>query len=160
MGVLGRIFGTGEVVEKGLDLIESWTTNKDDLEEVRTNTKAKTDLLNAYAPFKIAQRVLAFAFCGVFLFSFVVCLGVVLYEFFTSGAAAAVAAATEGGNSANIVTAIKSLMAAFKIEWAVLAIVSFYFGGGALEGYQDKRTKREEAKQRAADNGHRPQTPR
>ena len=54
MGILKTIFGSGDVISKGLELIDDMHTS--DVEMVEARTKAKTDLLAAYAPFKIAQR--------------------------------------------------------------------------------------------------------
>jgi hypothetical protein len=76
MGILSTILGAGDVVKKGLDLIDDMHTSKE--EEIAAKSKAKTDLLNAYAPFKIAQRFLALMFGATFLLSFVLVLGMTL----------------------------------------------------------------------------------
>ena len=60
IGILAKILGSGDVVKQGIDLIDSMHTSTE--EEVAVKSKAKTDLLQAYAPFKIAQRMLAFMF--------------------------------------------------------------------------------------------------
>ena len=67
MGILGKIFGAEEVIKSGLDLIDDMHTS--DEEEIAAKAKAKVDLLNAYAPFKLAQRYLAFMFTFMFLLS-------------------------------------------------------------------------------------------
>jgi hypothetical protein len=38
---------------------------------------------------------------------------------------------------------VQELIAAFKIDWIMLTIVGFYFGGGAFEGVINKRGKKE-----------------
>ena len=47
MGILKTIFGSGDVISKGLELIDDMHTS--DVEMVEARTKAKTDLLAAYA---------------------------------------------------------------------------------------------------------------
>lgn len=135
MGVLANILGTGDVVEKGMDLIDSFHTSK--TEAIEAKTKAKTDLLSAYAPFKIAQRVLAIMFAATFLLCFLIALGATLYALANGG----VVIADDGGVSVPTVLAITALMGAFKLHWIMLTIVGFYFGGGAFEGIQARRNE-------------------
>lgn len=142
MSILANILGSGDVVKKGMDLIDSFHTS--DTEQVEAKTKSKTKLLNAYAPFKIAQRVLAFAFTGVYLACFIL---------------AAIMTFTPWGDQ----DALFALMDAFKIHYIELMIVGFYFGGGAFEGIQERKTERDEIQARSrgqsSDDGdvdHRP----
>ena len=72
LGILAKILGSGDVVKQGIDLIDSMHTSTE--EEVAVKSKAKTDLLQAYAPFKIAQRMLAF----MFGFTYVTCFAIVM----------------------------------------------------------------------------------
>ena len=112
MGILSTILGSGDVIGKGLDLIDSMHTSK--AEEIEAKTKAKTDLLTAYSPFKIAQRYLALIFGFTFVSSYIM----VLALFFLG----------------RDITEVQQIISAFKIDWIMLTIVSFYFGGGAFEG--------------------------
>ena len=131
MGVIGKILGTGNVVEKGLGLIDSFHTSE--TEAIEAKTKAKTDLLSAYAPFKIAQRYLALMFGFTFIGSFLLVLAMTLFNIMGW------ATITQGD-----IEIIKQVMAEFKIGWIMLTIVGFYFGGGAFEGVQEKKAKREQ----------------
>lgn len=109
---LGKIFGTDKVVTKGLELIDDmWTTKE---EEIQAKAKAKIDLLEAYAPFKIAQRYLAIMF--TFMFLFIMANGVVgaLYGWIDMG---------------NVEQA-KKFASDMWLGEIMLAIVGFYFGGG------------------------------
>jgi len=67
MGILSSLFGTGDIIEKGMDLIDKKFPS--DIDKIEAKTKAKTDLLTSYAPFKVAQRLLAggVVACAVFL---------------------------------------------------------------------------------------------
>jgi len=122
MGVLSTILGSGDVVEKGLGLIDSMHTS--DEEQTKAKSKAKTDLLAAYAPFKIAQRYLALMFAATFLLSFLLVLVMTLGEY---------------GNPDNA----RKVIDEFRIGEIVFMIVAFYFGGGAFEGYQSKKAEAE-----------------
>jgi|TARA_B110000908_G_scaffold54392_1_gene66280 hypothetical protein len=117
MGVLSQILGGGDVISKGIDLIDSMHTS--DTEMIEARNKAKTDLLTSYAPFKVAQRYLALIFGFTFVGSYLM----VLALFFLN----------------KDVTEVTALITAFKIDWIMLTIVGFYFGGGAFEGLAAKR---------------------
>ena len=117
MSILAKILGSGDVVSKGLDLIDSMHTSE--TEAIEAKTKAKTDLLTSYAPFKVAQRYLAL----IFGFTFVASYLMVLVLFFLD----------------KDITAIQDLITEFKIDWIMLTIVGFYFGGGAFEGVINKK---------------------
>ena len=73
----------------------------------------------SYAPFKVAQRYLAL----IFGFTFVASYLMVLVLFFLN----------------KDITAIQDLITAFKIDWIMLTIVGFYFGGGAFEGVMNNK---------------------
>ena len=117
MGILSTILGSGDVIGKGLDLIDSMHTSE--TESIEAKTKAKTDLLTSYAPFKVAQRYLAL----MFGFTFVGSYSMVLMLFFMD----------------RDISAVQEIISAFKIDWITLSIVGFYFGGGAFEGVLSKK---------------------
>lgn len=113
MGVLAKIFGAGDIIAQGVKLIDSLHTS--DEERIAAGAKAKTDLLTAYAPFKLAQRVLAFMFAGVFILSFFLVLVMTLMG---------------KGNTEDVM----EVLSMFYIGEIMLSIIIFYFGGGFLEG--------------------------
>jgi hypothetical protein len=116
--VISKMLGSGDVISKGMDLIDSMHTSSE--EEIAAKAKAKTDLLSAYAPFKLAQRYLALMFGLTFLGSYVLVLGMTI----------------SGQGDPDAVTKV---MEQFSINYAMLIILGFYFGGGAVEGFMDKR---------------------
>ena len=120
MGILNTILGSGDVITKGLGLIDSLHTS--DTELIEAKTKAKTDLLTSYAPFKVAQRYLALIFGFTFVLSY---LMVLVLSFMGRD-----------------IAAIQEIISAFKIDWIMLTIVGFYFGGGAFEGLANKKNKK------------------
>lgn len=121
LGVLSKIFGSGDVISKGIDLIDSLVVTSE--EEIAAKTKAKTDLLAAYAPFKIAQRYLAVMFTAVFLFIMVNGIVGALY----------------GWIDLSAVEEAKKFANDMWLGEIMLAIVGFYFSGGMIESI--KRSK-------------------
>ena len=130
MGILSNIFGTGEVIKKGLELIdEAWTSDEEKAENeakiIEAKTNAKATLLNAYAPFKLAQRYLALMFSSVFLF--IMMNGVL--------------GALYGWVDMNAVQEAKRFANEMWLGEIMLAIIGFYFGGGLVESYKNKDKK-------------------
>ena len=122
LGLLDKIFGSEQVISKSIDLIDSFHTSTE--EQIEAATKSKVPLLEAYAPFKLAQRVLAFSFTFVYLSCFALVLGYTLFD--------QVADAEK----------VKQVLEDFQIGYAMLIILAFYFGGGAAEGILQNRQRR------------------
>lgn len=118
--ILGKILGSGDVVEKGMALIDSMHTSTE--EEVAAKSKAKTDLLAAYQPFKLAQRYIALMFTFTFISCFAITLGMTL--------------AGKGD-----IDGVKAILGDFWIGEIMLLIVGFYFGGGLAESLQHRKAK-------------------
>jgi len=118
--VLAKILGSGDVIKQGLDLIDDMHTS--DEEQIAAASKARIDLMSAYAPFKLAQRYIALMFTFTFLLCFAITLGMTL--------------AGKGD-----IEGIKAILGDFWIGEIMLLIVGFYFGGGAVEGLMEKRKK-------------------
>jgi hypothetical protein len=128
MGILSTIFGSGKVIEKGLELIdEAWTSDEEAAENktklIEAKTKAKTDLLTAYAPFKLAQRYIAFTF--TLIFAFIMLNGVL--------------GAMYGWVSLDQVEEAKNFANKMYLGEIMLAIISFYFGGGFIESLKNRK---------------------
>ena len=119
MSIFSNLLGSHKVISDGFKLIDDMHTSK--VEEIGATSKAKTDLLSAYHPFKLAQRILAIIFAVTFVSSYTMVL--VLYF-----------------NDASI-DEVTDIITAFKIDWIMLTIVGFYFGGGAVEGIIAKKSK-------------------
>ena len=119
MGILGKILGSDAIIKGGMDLIDDmWET---DAEKRESKTQAKIDLMNAYKPFKIAQRYLALMFGGMYLLSFLLVLTMTLAGI---------------GETQQVFTVLER----FKISWIMLTIVGFYFGGGLAESVMPKKS--------------------
>ena len=127
MGILNNIFGTGEVIKKGLDLIdEAWTSDEEkadnEVKIIEAKTNAKATLLNAYAPFKLAQRYLAMMFTFVYLFIMINGILGSLYGWV---------------NMENVRESLKFANEMWLGE-IMITIVAFYFGGGLAESFKKK----------------------
>lgn len=127
--MFGKLFGSDKVITKTIGLIDDlWTSDSEKEEDkrlmVEAKTKAKTDMLAAYAPFKIAQRYIAFGFTFIFLFIMVNGILGSLYGWVP------IEAVTEAKNFANDMW----------LGEIMIAIVSFYFGGGLAESIKNRRT--------------------
>lgn len=107
MGLLATIFGSGEVIEKGMDLADSAFYTDQEKADWRLR------LLKAYEPFKLGQRLLAAIISIPYMLFFVV---TACASFFID-----VAVQIE-------------LLTDSRAAWAFVLVNSFYFGGGAIEG--------------------------
>jgi len=119
MSIFQKLLGSDDIVSKGIDLIDSFHTSE--TESIEAKTKAKTDLLESYAPFKVAQRYLALIFGFTFIGSYIL----VLVLFFLG----------------KDIAEVQEIFNVFKIDYIMLTIVAFYFGGGAFEGVIEKKKK-------------------
>lgn len=112
LAILSSILGNSSVIEKGMDLIDDAFESEAEARE--SKTKAKIDLMKAYAPFKVAQRYIALMFGFTFIFSFFVVLGMTLF-------------------TDNSTRDVFTVLDQFYIGEIMLSIVMFYFGGGLVE---------------------------
>lgn len=118
LGALAKILGSGDVISQGMKLIDDMHTS--DEEAIAAKSKAKIDLMAAYAPFKIAQRYLALMFGATFLGSYMLVLGMTI---------------TGRGDP----DAVTKVMDQFTINYAMLIILGFYFGGGVVDSLKAKK---------------------
>lgn len=112
------IFG-GKAVEKGLELIDDLYTSDEESAEIKRKNmesaaNAKIELMKAYAPFKLAQRYLAFSFAAVFLF---ILVNGVLGQLY-------------GIIDVQNVQAARDFADSMWLGEIVIMIMTFYFGGG------------------------------
>jgi hypothetical protein len=118
LAVLGKILGSGDVVKQGMKLIDDMHTSTE--EEIAAKTKQRVEIMQAYAPFKLAQRFLALMFGFTFLASYIIVLTMTII----------------GKGDPDAVTKV---MEQFSINYAMMIILGFYFGAGALESFQNKK---------------------
>jgi len=110
--IVNAVINTGDAVAYTAE-------EKAKAEQLKVDTKLK--MLPLYEPFKIAQRYIAFAFTANFILSFWVGVVFLYFDF-------------------KVDDYIK-LIATFQLGWIMIAIVSFYFGGGFVAGFQKMKAK-------------------
>ncbi len=107
LDIVGKIFGSGDVVSKGLDLADAaFYTNQE-------KADWRLRLLKAYEPFKLGQRLLAM----------IIGIPYVLFFVVTGCASFFVNVDTQ-----------MALLTDSRMAWAFVLVNGFYFGGGAVEG--------------------------
>jgi len=119
--VLAKILGSGDVIKQGMSLIDEMHTSSE--EEIAAKSKAKIDLMGAYAPFKLAQRYIALMFTAMFLF------------IMANGVVGALYGVIDMAN----VEAAKDFAASMWLGEIMLGIVGFYFGGGLASSIKEKK---------------------
>ncbi len=119
--VLAKILGSGDVIKQGMSLIDDMVVTSE--EEIAAKSKAKTDLLAAYQPFRLAQRYIALMFTAMFLF--IMANGVV--------------GALYGVIDMQNVEAAKDFASSMWLGEIMLGIVGFYFGGGLASSIKEKK---------------------
>lgn len=125
MSLLTRIFGKDKIVESAISAVDSVVLT----DEERAEYFLK--MLKAYEPFKLIQRVLAFAFTGAFLGVFL--LSAVIFclsLFFAPCAEDIVCKASQLQNGSK-------MLSDWNIEtlgFTVSLIAGLFFGGGMAEG--------------------------
>ena len=120
---ISSIFGVDKAVDKGMDMLDKafYTDQEEAVDKQKAfmqKIQAKVSLMNAYAPFKIAQRFLAILFGFTFVGTYIL----VLVMYFMD----------------KEISEVMSILEMFSISQIMTIIVLFYFGGGAVEGALDK----------------------
>ena len=113
------MFGWGDAVKKGLDILDDVYESDSELRESKINAKVK--MLEAYHPFRRTQRWLAFMFCAPFAMLLV--LGIIAIVFNPSWF-----------DLKGVEDALK-FYKDLEAQDIVMLIVLFYFGGGAIESW-------------------------
>ena len=114
MSMLGKIFGTESVINKGFDLVDdAFHTKQEQSEDAIRATGAKINILKAYEAFKITQRFLAMLYGIPYVIAWFATLAC---SFFMN------------------VDQQFALLTQSDISMINLIVIGFYFGGGMLEG--------------------------
>ena len=125
MGILSKLFGSDKIIDAGIDGIDAMIFTDEE------QSKAKMAFLKLYEPFKLAQRYLAMTFCPAYMLMWMVtCLLEVANIFIV----------TFTDKALNTDVMYKLLSG--DISVMVIIILSFYFGGGALEGVVNRFKKK------------------
>lgn len=136
MGVLGRLFGTDKAVDDMLDKDDGlvakageWLGNQQFTEEEKAEHRLKTrewglKQLEALAPFKVVQRILAFVIIGVWAFLALNCVGALWFDAYHP--------------EINLASKMLALASNDVIFWPTVSALSLYFSGGVIESIKRK----------------------
>lgn len=140
------LFNAGDTANKVTDAVintgdKLFYTEEEKADDRRKMREFFPTLLNAYAPFKIAQRILAIWFSFLFGLSFVISLGVTCFNIYLAYTFVPILDAK--GKITNIIPKVDlqplfNIITTFNLDMIMLAIISFYFAGGAIESFRRK----------------------
>ena len=111
---IGKIFSPNKLTDAIIDSGDALVFTDEE------KAKMKLELLKHYEPFKLAQRLLSLIFTINFILAFWV--GVALFIWYP-----------------NLAGGFLGLVKAYDLGWIMLAIVSFYFTGGIINGISNKK---------------------
>ena len=111
---IGKIFNPSKLTDAIIDSGDALVFTDEE------KAKMKIELLKHYEPFKLAQRLLSLIFAINFIVAFWV--GVALFIWFPE-----------------LASGFLGLVKAYDLGWIMLAIVSFYYTGGVINGIQSKK---------------------
>ena len=111
---IGKIFNPNKLTDAIIDAGDAIVFTDEE------KARMKIELLKHYEPFKLAQRLLALIFTINFIAAF--WIGVALFVWFP-----------------NLASGFLGLVKAYDLGWIMLAIVSFYFTGGVINGLKNDK---------------------
>lgn len=123
MGFWGRLFGSDNVISKGVDGIyngidKAWYTDEE-------RATGFLSLLKAYEPFKIAQRLLALTVTGIYCLVWLLAALMLVVSGFVD---------PDYGKQLDEAARVLGELNNDTLGTPVALVLSFYFAGGALEG--------------------------
>jgi len=143
MSIFGTLFNSGKTLDKATDAIISTGDKLFYTDEEKADDRARQreffpKLLQAYAPFKIAQRLLALWFSFLFGLAFIIGLSITLFNMITTYRQTLEKIAPD-----KIITIsldpLFALVSTFSIGTIMITIVGFYFFGGTIESYKGSK---------------------
>ena len=136
MSIWGTLFSSGETLDKATDAVintgdKLFYTAEEKAEDRIKQREFFPTLLKAYHPFKVAQRVLAIWFSGLYGLAFIIGLVVSVFNMISTYKQTLAGIVKE-----EIVTIslepLFALVGAFSLGLIMLTIIGFYFAGGAI----------------------------
>jgi len=143
MGLWSTLFNSGDTLDKATDAVintgdKLFYTDEEKAEDRIKQREFFPTLLKAYHPFRIAQRVLAMLFGGLFGLAFIIGLGVSIFNMVATYRQTLAGIPKEE----IIIISLNPLFAlvnAFSLGIIMLTIIGFYFAGGAINSlHKDK----------------------
>lgn len=135
MSIWATLFNSTSTIEKATDAVIStgdklFYTDEEKAEDRRRQREFFPTLLNAYAPFKIAQRILAIWFSALFGLAFLLGLAMSTFNMLI-----------KYNNPEAVLISLEPLykiVGAFDLGIIMTVIVGFYFAGGVVDSARRK----------------------
>lgn len=130
MGLFGSIFGSDAVIEKGMNGIDAIVYT--DQEKARDKIK----FLGQFTAFKKAQRVLAFGYSFLFGITFLVGLGISIFNMISEYQQ------TVAGKDKIVLISLEPLVTlatTFSIGTISIVIITWYFSGGVVDSFKKEK---------------------
>tara|TARA_R110002012_G_scaffold198074_2_gene366791 strand:+ start:5030 stop:5407 length:378 start_codon:yes stop_codon:yes gene_type:complete len=125
MGIWNSLFGSNKIIDAGINGIDQMVFTDEE------KSLAKMKFLKLYEPFKLAQRYIAMTFCPAYIFMWII-----------TGMLEAANIFIVAFSNRSLNTDVMYKLLSGDISVMVIIILSFYFGGGAVEGVVKKFSKR------------------
>tara|TARA_R110002051_G_C8657151_1_gene488445 strand:- start:250 stop:627 length:378 start_codon:yes stop_codon:yes gene_type:complete len=125
MGIWSSLFGSNKIIDAGINGIDQMVFTDEE------KSLAKMKFLKLYEPFKLAQRYIAMTFCPAYIFMWII-----------TGMLEAANIFIVAFSNRSLNTDVMYKLLSGDISVMVIIILSFYFGGGAVEGVVKKFSKR------------------
>ena len=125
MGIWNSLFGSDKIIDAGINGIDQMVFTDEE------KSSAKMKFLKLYEPFKLAQRYIAMTFCPAYIFMWIM-----------TGLLEAANIFIVAFSNRSLNTDVMYKLLSGDISVMVIIILSFYFGGGAVEGVVKKFSKR------------------
>lgn len=127
MGVLSKIFSADKVLETADGIFQQADEMNFSNEE---RAKNKLELLKAYEPFKLAQRLIAMIIVPCYCFGWLLSIGFTITSLLL----------IESQKYKDAALAIKETTNEM-LGWSFLAIISLYFAGGVVNSFSKIKKK-------------------
>lgn len=137
------IFSSGNTLSKTTDAIintgdKLFLTEEEKLDYKQKYTEFIPTILKAFEPFRVAQRILAWWFSFLFGISFIMALGIYVFN------SIAKYKALKSGIDPSLIATIDlkpmyDILIAFDMPLIMSAIIGFYFLGGTISSFKKDR---------------------
>ena len=139
MSIFSVLFNSGDTLDKATDAVINTGDKLFYTDEERAEDRIKQreffpTLLKAYHPFKIAQRVLAFWFSGLFGIAFIIGLVVSIFNMISTYKQTLAGIPKEEIIIISL-NPLFTLVNSFSLGLIMLTIIGFYFAGGAINSF-------------------------
>ncbi len=122
--IFSKIFGSKKIIEAGISAADKSVFTREEKADYLIK------FLNAYEPFRLAQRFIAIMFVSVYLLAFLIIFCMCIYAYFVSN--------IQFSDSLDSLFGLMKLINEY-LGTPVALIVGFYFAGGTINSFKNFR---------------------